>query len=176
MFSKRKMNLIRAHSCEGFTYIGLLLCIAILGLSLSAVGICMHYQVRSEKEKQLLFVGGQFRSAITSYYDNSPNAVKTYPLTLQDLLLDKRFPKIKRHLRRIYLDPITGKADWCYVRQQGHIVGVYSPSELTPFKKSFLNILDSKFSGAKSYKDWIFGNTQEGNNQQEQNFDKIKMN
>ena len=163
MFIKFKMNLTLVHSCAGFTYIGLLLCIAILGLSLSAFSICMHYQVRSEKEKQLLFVGGEFRSAINSYYDNSPSGVKAYPLSLQDLLLDKRVPSIRRHLRQVYLDPITGKDDWCYVRQQGHIIGVYSPSELTPFKKSFINSLDFKFSGAIRYKDWIFGKTEDNN-------------
>jgi hypothetical protein len=52
---------------------------------------------------------------------------------------------------------MTGKADWGLVRQQGRIVGIYSQSTLAPYKKKGFNAADAKFAGAKSYKDWIFG-------------------
>lgn len=141
---------------KGFTYIGLLLFIVITGIGLSVAGMSWQYQVRAEKEKQLLFVGAEFRSAINSYYISTPEAGKVYPASLNDLLLDKRMPNIKRHLRKIYLDPMTGKADWGVVTQQGRIVGIYSRSTLVPFKKAGFNVLDAKFAGEKSYKGWIF--------------------
>jgi len=141
---------------KGFTYIGLLLFIAITGLGLSLAGLSWQYQVRAEKEKQLLFVGSEFRDAINSYYASSPNAAKDYPASLNDLLLDKRLPNIKRHLRKVYLDPITGKSDWGFETQQGRIVGIYSKSTLAPYKQKGFNVVDANFLGQKRYKDWIF--------------------
>jgi type II secretory pathway pseudopilin PulG len=142
---------------KGFTYIGLLLFIAITGVGLSVAGMSWQYQVRAEKEKQLLFVGAEFRNAINSYYESSPNAAKVYPASLNDLLLDKRMPNIKRHLRKVYLDPMTGKSDWGFEIQQGRIVGIYSQSTLAPYKQRGFNVEEEKLVGAKTYKDWIFG-------------------
>lgn len=141
---------------KGFTYVGLLLFIAITGIVLSVAGMCWQYQVRAEKEKQLLFVGAEFRNAIDSYYASTPDVSKVYPTSLNDLLLDKRLPTIKRHLRKIYPDPMTGKTDWRFVTQQGRIVGIYSQSKLTPFKKRGFDLADAGFSGSKSYHDWVF--------------------
>ena len=144
-------------SNAGFTYIGLLLFIAIIGIGLSVAGLSWQYQVRTDKELQLLFVGGQFRAAINNYYESTPSASKVYPLSLNDLLLDKRMPNIKRNLRQIYLDPMTGNADWGLVTQQGRIVGIYSSSTLKPIKNKGFSVADAKFSVAASYQDWIFG-------------------
>jgi type II secretory pathway pseudopilin PulG len=142
---------------KGFTYVGLLLFIAITGIGLSVAGISWQYQVRAEKEKQLLFVGSEFRNAINSYYANTPDATKVYPVSINDLLLDKRMPNIKRHLRKIYQDPMTGKVDWGFVTQQGRVVGIYSRSTLVPFKKNGFNAAEAKFASAKNYRGWIFG-------------------
>ena len=146
---------------SGFTYIGLLLLIAIISIALSVTGMTWQIQIRAEKEKQLLFVGAEFRNAINSYYVSTPEAAKVYPASLNDLLLDKRIPSIKRHLRKIYLDPMTGKADWNFVREQGRIVGIYSRSSLAPYKQKGFNAADARFSGALSYSDWKFGKAEE---------------
>src|SRR5450830_536596 len=145
------------NQSRGFTYIGLLLFIAIAGIGLSAAGLSWQYQVKSEKERQLLFAGRQLSSAIKSYFESSTSAVKVYPQSLNDLLLDKRMPNIKRHLRQIYPDPMTGKPYWGLVKQQGRIVGVYSSSKAKPLKLAGFNIDESGFAGAHSYQDWIFG-------------------
>lgn len=145
------------NQSRGFTYIGLLLFIAIAGIGLSAAGLSWQYQVKSEKERQLLFVGRQLSSAIKSYFDSSTSEVKVYPQTLNDLLLDKRVPNIKRHLRQIYPDPMTGKPYWGLIKQQGRIVGVYSSSQAKPIKHAGFNLAEAGFNGAHSYQDWIFG-------------------
>ncbi len=154
------MNIMRAqlgsNFQHGFTYIGLLLFIAITGVGLSVAGMSWQYQVRAEKEKQLLFVGAEFRNAINSYYASSPDAAKVYPASLNDLLLDKRLPNIKRHLRKIYLDPMTGKADWGVVKQQGRIVGIYSRSSLMPYKQKGFSAADANFASSRRYNDWSF--------------------
>jgi type II secretory pathway pseudopilin PulG len=142
---------------KGFTYLGLLLFIAITGIFLSIIGITWQYEMRSEKEKQLLFVGEQFRVAIKAYYTTSPGDAKVYPLNLEDLLLDKRVPYVRRHLRQIYLDPMTGNPNWGVVKQKGRIVGIFSKSSLKPFKHSGFSNEEADFIGAKSYEDWIFG-------------------
>ena len=118
---------------RGFTYIGLLIAVVLLGIGLALVGEVWNTAVKRDRERELLFVGDQFRQAIGRYYESSPG-VKQYPRKLEDLLEDKRFPVMKRYLRRIYLDPMTGKADWGLVMQGDQILGVYSPSKDTPIK------------------------------------------
>ena len=140
----------------GFTYIGLLLLIAIGGIGLAAVGQVWHTESQREREKELLFVGEQYAMAIGSYYESTPGAVKQYPASLQDLLEDRRFPVVRRHLRRLYRDPMTGGAEWGLVRQQGRIVGVHSLSEQRPVKQDGFAEAYSGFIEAKDYRDWKF--------------------
>ena len=45
----------------GFTYIGLLLLIAFMGISLAATGVVWSKVQQRQKERQLLFSGNQFR-------------------------------------------------------------------------------------------------------------------
>jgi len=62
-----------------------------------------------------------------------------------------------RHLRRIYVDPMTGKPDWDLVVLPGiGIVGVHSKSEGIPIKSSGFPVEFDKFSEAKNYTDWVF--------------------
>lgn len=142
---------------RGFSYIGLLLMIAIAGVGLAAVGMRWHQQLRAEKEKQLLFVGHQYRAAIASYQAANPNGPPVYPASMEDLLRDKRYPNIKRHLRKLYDDPITGSAEWGLIRQQGRIIGIYSLSRDKPVKQAGFAPDDRGFKGASSYRKWVFG-------------------
>lgn len=142
---------------RGFTYIGLLLMIAIAGIGLAAVGMRWHHQLRAEKEKQLLFVGHQYRAAIASYQAANPNGLHLYPASMEDLLLDKRYPTIKRHLRKRYDDPITGSAEWGLIKQQGRIIGIYSLSSEKPIKQAGFASDDRGFKGASRYSQWVFG-------------------
>ena len=104
---------------RGFTYLGLLLAIALLGLGLSAASEVWVKVVQRQKLEQLEFVGQQFIQAIGSYYESSPGAVKRYPKSLEDLLEDKRYPFVRRHLRQVYRNPLTGKADWELIAAPG---------------------------------------------------------
>jgi type II secretory pathway pseudopilin PulG len=100
---------------RGFTYVGLLLAVALAGVALAAAGTLWSTTAKRDKELELLFVGDQFRRAIGAYYEGTPGA-KRYPLKLEDLLEDKRLAVTRRHLRQLYADPMTGKADWELVR------------------------------------------------------------
>ena len=131
--------------------------VALIGIGLAFVGQVWHTAVQREKEKELLFIGDQFRTAIGSYYEGSPGGVKKFPRTLEELLDDRRYPTTKRHLRRIYNDPMTGRADWGFVSApDGSIMGVYSVSEQEPQKIAGFRTQYEQFADAKRYSGWKF--------------------
>jgi type II secretory pathway pseudopilin PulG len=136
----------------GFTYLGLLFAIAILGVTLATVGVVWSTQIRRDKEAELLFVGNQYRTAIGRYA-----AGGGYPQALADLLEDKRTPVPRRYLRRLYPDPMTGQADWQLITApNGGIIGVASNSQNKPIKVAGFAPADAAFEKAECYCDWKF--------------------
>jgi type II secretory pathway pseudopilin PulG len=141
----------------GFTYLGVVFLVAVMGLLLASVGTVASVEMQREKEKQLLFVGSQFRRAIQLYYERTPGTIKQYPKSLDVLLQDPRYPTAQRYLRKIYPDPITGKAEWGMVEAPGGgVMGVYSLSEATPMKTANFKETDQAFEGKSTYSDWKF--------------------
>ncbi len=144
------------NKSQGFTYIGLLIVIAIAGIGLATVGVLWQTEMQREREKELLFVGNAFKQALMSYQASTPGGIRQLPKTLQELVTDQRFPYIKHHLRKIYSDPMTGKADWGLEMQQGAIMGIYSKSTIQPIKKFGFDAGNEVFAKAKKYSEWIF--------------------
>jgi type II secretory pathway pseudopilin PulG len=141
---------------RGFTYLGMLVIVALLGFGLAAFGELYSHASQREKERELLFIGNQFRDAIASYYNKSPGA-KVYPKKLDDLVEDKRFPMPQHHLRRVYSDPMTRKAEWGLVEAPGGgFMGVHSLSEETPIKSADFSAKDAAFADAENYTKWMF--------------------
>lgn len=137
--------------------LALLFLLAVLGTGMAALGTVWSTAVQREKEAELLFIGAQFSRALESYHRLSPGPEKSYPQTLEALVLDPRFPNTVRHLRRIYSDPMTGAPEWGLVRDaQGGIIGVHSLSEATPFKQAGFAPGQEGFAEAASYRDWVF--------------------
>lgn len=148
---------VAGRSCAGFTYLGVLFAVALMGAMLAAIATIWHQAQQREKEKQLLFAGKQFRHAITAYYENTPGTAKQFPKKLEDLLEDKRFPFIRRYLRKIYYDPFTNGTDWGLVKgADGGIIGVYSKSDDEPVKKANFGEQFAQFEDKKHYSDWRF--------------------
>ncbi len=144
------------HRQTGFTLLGLLFLVAILGAGLAAAGVVWKTVGQREKEAELLFIGDQYRRALASYHRLSPGADKRYPGKLQDLLADPRFPHTVRHLRRLWPDPITG-GDWVLVRDERQgIRGLYSASSAPPRKTAGFPKEYAPFEGASHYADWVF--------------------
>ena len=140
----------------GFTYMGLMMIIAISGIAMAGVGIVWQQDMQREREKELLFIGEQYRKAIGSYYENSPNGVKQFPATLQDLLNDNRGLKVRHHIRKLYLDPFMRNKDWNLIMLESRIFGVRSNSKLVPIKKTGFAAYYDAFSEAAIYNDWRF--------------------
>ncbi len=152
-FAPRRDGGARAARARGFTYIGLLLLVAIMGVSLSVAAELWHTAQQRDKEEELLFVGGQIRHAIAMYAAN----VGSYPHSLKDMEKDPTFPGVRRYLRRVYPDPVSGKPEWGLVMPDGNaITGVYSLSEEEPIKKAGFDRLDREFEGKTKYSDWKF--------------------
>ena len=150
---------------RGFSYLVLLFAVAIAAAGMAGTGIVWHTALQREKEAELLFIGNQFRDAITSYYLRM--LARQYPLSLEDLIKDPRFPDTVRHLRKLYRDPITGTTDWGLIAAPGGgIMGVYSKSELAPLKRADFDAPNlaledrARQLGDKlAYKDWHFVGT-----------------
>ena len=107
---------------RGFTYIWLLLAIALTTVGLAAVAEVASTAIRRDKEAELLFVGNQYVRAIALYNASTPSGAQQYPQRLEDLLADKRYPSVRRYLRRVYADPMTGSTEWgLSVRRRGDV-------------------------------------------------------
>lgn len=146
-----------AFAQGGMIYLALLLGVALIGgLSAVSLKVAQTIQMRSA-EAELLAIGLEFRKALQSYADATPNGLPNTPENLAELLRDSRFPGVQRHLRRIYNDPLTGKAEWGIVRgPDQRIVGIHSLSPGEPLKRESFPAELAYLSGAKAYKDWIF--------------------
>ena len=141
----------------GFTYIGLLIAVVILGVGLSMTGVVWRTVAQREREQELLFIGGEFRTAIASYYGAPAAGGHTYPRDLADLLEDRRWPEAHHHLRRLYVDPMTGAADWTLIKDEAlGITGIASSSHAAPLKKKGFGANDWVFEDATCYCDWQF--------------------
>jgi type II secretory pathway pseudopilin PulG len=144
------------RAARGFTYIGILFAIALIGVGLAGIGTVWRTSAQRERERELLFIGHEFRRAIGRYYASGGGGLR-YPRELADLLNDQRFPVPRHHLRRLYRDPMTGEADWQLVRTpDGGITGVYSASPGVPIKRANFDPADAAFALAECYCDWQF--------------------
>ena len=57
---------------SGFTYLYVLMLIALIGMGLAAAGTLWRTEAPRAHEAELLFVGAQYRQAIRSYYELDP--------------------------------------------------------------------------------------------------------
>jgi type II secretory pathway pseudopilin PulG len=139
---------------RGYTYIGLLVTVVILGLMLTVVSRVWMTTMQREREAQLLWVGHAYRNAIASYYVHGGQ----FPQSLQQLLQDDRSPVPVRHLRQLYPDPMTGAADWTLIPDpmSQRIMGVASSSKATPIKRQGFELADAVFADTDCYCAWQF--------------------
>lgn len=149
---------------RGFTYLGLLIFFVVASGAIAATIQVWHTVMRHEKEAELLFIGNEFRNALTAYYDARANSVigqpvprGQFPTSLDALVKDDRFLGTQRWLRKIYVDPMTGKAEWGLTKTgNNQISGVYSLSGQEPLKKKGFMVRDTGFEDKLHYSDWVF--------------------
>lgn len=141
----------------GFTFLALLFFVVALGVGMAAIGTLWHTAAQREKEKELLFVGDQYRRAIESFWQAAPKGAERLPKSLDELLLDPRNPQSVRHLRRLYPDPMTGKTEWGLKKDpDGGIRGVFSLSTGMPRKRANFPYPYDAFAEQLTYAGWLF--------------------
>jgi type II secretory pathway pseudopilin PulG len=147
--------LLTSYKQKGFTYIGLLVIMAVMLMVMGAASGVWHTVMQQEKEQELLFIGHEFRVAIRQYYIKSGSK---FPPSLDALVeIDDASGKKAHFLRKIYLDPMTNNTQWGIVAGQGGgLAGVYSLSEEKPLKVNGFADIDATFSNAEKYSDWKF--------------------
>ena len=151
-------SLIRNGKQHGFTYVSVVILVAIIGLvgaTSLRLGTTMQ---RAAAEQALLDIGMEYSNALASYAAATPQGQPNYPKSFAELLKDPRFPQLRRHLRRVYVDPMTGKAEWGLVKatENGGILAIYSLSKATPIKIGNFPPRFVAFEGKTSLADWKF--------------------
>lgn len=136
----------RAARQTGLTYLVLLWWVAISALMLAALGQQWQLASRRDREAELVFRAGQIQSALAAYRRNTPDGQATAPTRLDELLEDRRGPVLKRHLRSVWPDPVTG-GPWGLLRDGEYIRGVYSLAKGKPLRAP---------EGVMSYEEWRF--------------------
>ena len=136
-----------ATRAGGFTYLALLWWVAISGVMLSALGSQWRLDATRQREAELVFRGEQIQAALAAYQANTPAGQPALPADLSELLDDTRQGPPRRHLRRPWNDPITGKAWGLLLTEGGRIRGVFSASERKPLAAP---------EGIDSYREWLF--------------------
>ena len=144
----------RSATARGFTYLGLLALVVLMGLLLAAAGEVAATAAQRERETQLLWAGHEYRAAVGRYWRHK----HAYPQTLEELLgsaPDDPLPV--RYIRRLYRDPMTNAVDWVLLpAPSGGILGVASSSTRKPLKTGNFDQADLGFAEANSYGDWQF--------------------
>ena len=148
-----------SKDCIGSTRSILLTVIAIASTATLTLGVLVQ---RRAAEQALLDVGQEFQQALASYIGATPAGRMPYPNTLEDLLTDPRTPTLRRHLRKIYADPITGKAEWTLIAAPGGqgFMSVHSRSTARPIKRANFASGLVGFDDKKTFAEWEFVYTQ----------------
>ena len=106
---------------RGGLLVVLVIALVLLSISLGTAVPAAKNQVRREKEDELRFILGEFRRAVRKFCTANGRLPTGFPELLGD---DQGVP----YLRRVYIDPITGTADWVW-EEASDSVRIRSASE-----------------------------------------------
>jgi type II secretory pathway pseudopilin PulG len=145
------------HRQAGFAWLFVLFLLAAASAAGAAVAQRWADQSSREKERQLLRIGDAYAQALAAYRASSPGSDKRFPQSLEQLVDDHRFVGTRRHLRKLYADPVTGQADWVLLRDaRGDIAGLHSKSDKQPWARVAMKLEFTDLGAAERYADWIF--------------------
>lgn len=143
----------RAEGREaGYTYLSVLAVLAAMAVAAQTTWIPAESERLRDAEAELLFRGRAYARAIESWRRAGNGSL---PPSLEALLDDPREPG-RRHIRRLYEDPMGG--GWTLIRgADGGVAGVASSSGAAPRRRAFFPPGLEEFRGAEAYSDWVFG-------------------
>lgn len=110
----------RRYGERGVTFVELIITVAILGILAAAAVPVARFEIKRQKERELRAALWQIRDGIDKFKDAADKGgimtkvdSNNYPPDLDTLVkgVDMQGTKMK-FLRRIPMDPMTGKAEW----------------------------------------------------------------
>lgn len=147
----------RGRSERGVVLLALLVTLALIGVALLAGTEVAVTARERQREQELLFIGDQYRQAIERYYYAAPPGTpRVLPASVEQLLLDDRYPQAVQHLRRAYVDPYDPAADWTWIRIGGRLAGIHSTSQAVPLKRANFKPRYASFANATDVSQWVF--------------------
>jgi type II secretory pathway pseudopilin PulG len=147
-------RIVFMRSERGFSYLTLMAMIVIIGISLAGASYQWKTVAKRENEKELLFRGNEYRTAIFQYMNLDP--LKRYPHAMDDLIKDPRSPNGRKYLRKLYKDPVTG-GDFVPIFDPAKgLIGVRSRSIDKPLKTSQFRVVNHCFEEKQAYREWLF--------------------
>ena len=152
---------MRGFCMQRYKSSGFAMMIVITGLLVTSIFLMVtippaRVERQQLREAELMFAGQAIQSAIESYAKPSGNAAIELPRNFDDLLFDTRGQVPRRHLRRVYIDPMSRSTDWGLILQDDRLLGVYSKSMAAPLKKVGFTTDHLSFTGAATYSQWRF--------------------
>lgn len=174
------------RSAAGFTYIGALVMVILIGIMLAQAAQSWRMVTLREREAELLYRGTEVRDALRRRYGltlnpygafappgapvPNPAPVTTIPANAPKIneikdLVNATDTAAKQHFLRPsdakVVDPVTGQlVDWALYKDPAtqRITGVFLKNENAPLKQgNFPTDLEpNDFEGKKHYSDWIF--------------------
>ncbi|MGQ9496298.1 MAG: prepilin-type N-terminal cleavage/methylation domain-containing protein [Thermoanaerobaculaceae bacterium] len=90
-------------SPRGFTLVAVVVAMAVMAILMEVAVQTVTFQRQREKEEELIFRGQQYVEAVRLFRARQGR----FPLTLKELA--EVNPRV---LRKVWVDPITGKNDW----------------------------------------------------------------
>ncbi|MGC8916404.1 MAG: prepilin-type N-terminal cleavage/methylation domain-containing protein [Thermoanaerobaculum sp.] len=88
---------------RGFTMVAVVVAMAVMAIMMGVAVQTVTFQRQREREEELIFRGNQYVEAIRLFRARNGR----FPLTLKELAEAK--PRV---LRKVWVDPMTGQADW----------------------------------------------------------------
>lgn len=141
---------------RGYTMIAMLAFVVAISLTLTAAGNLWSQEAKRDRELELLRVGALYAAALTDYRNAAPGSLAEFPQRLDQLLLDDRFVGVRRHVRKLYPDPMNPARPWGLVLDdRQRVIGVYSQSDETPVSAAPRSMPGVQ-ANASRYSEWKF--------------------
>ncbi len=155
IYRKRHGSALMRHQ-RGWALLSMVLASVLVSVAATTAFMSMRLERERERQLELLSVGRSIVLALRSYNRAKWATQPEWPKDLSELVEDRRSARVERHLRRIPIDPLTGKAEWAVIRQGDRIIGVHSPARVKPMVRRGFHPEQSAFERAETVSQWRF--------------------
>src|SRR5882672_3015905 len=91
----RIRSLRRCTGQRGFTFVWVLMALAVFSVGLAVIGPRWADDARRERERELLRIGNLYAQAIAAFHAATPGSIKSYPTKLDNLVIDRMLSTVR---------------------------------------------------------------------------------